>query len=521
MNAPSPTKDASLNRVRLLVVDDDDVDRERVVRLAGSSPLSAETAQASTGDEALALLKNQNFDCVVLDNQLPDGSGTQLLRTLCGDPGCRCPVIMVTGAGDEELAAEVMRSGAADYLPKNRLSSENLCRAVTRSIEAHRMRQQLDRVAKELAASESRYRAMVEDQTELVALSQPDLTLAYVNLTFAARCGLSPVQMVGRSLLDFIADNDRANTAAQMRRVRQLKSVEYGENRLKSATVGERWVAWTHRAIIDALGSTVSLHSVGRDITDEVRGREAVSRLAAIVNSSADAILSTNLRDEIVSWNPAAEHLFGRSAQDAVGKPIITVVPADRQSEERVLMQRVQAGESIVEFETIRLRTNGKLFEVALTLSPIRDASGSIIGVSQIARDISRRKRLERALAASERENRELYEATPAMLHSMDVEGRLLSISDAWLAHFGYVRSEVVGRNFSEFLEPASIQILVNEILPGLLRTGRCRDVALRMVRCDGRSMDLLFAATLERDPSGYPLRSLAVLRDMAAELGP
>jgi len=227
------------------------------------------------------------------------------------------------------------------------------------------------------------------------------------------------------------------------------------------------------------------------------------------------------LRDEIVSWNPAAEHLFGRSAQDAVGKPIITVVPADRQSEERVLMQRVQAGESIVEFETIRLRTNGKLFEVALTLSPIRDASGSIIGVSQIARDISRRKRLERALAASERENRELYEATPAMLHSMDVEGRLLSISDAWLAHFGYVRSEVVGRNFPEFLEPASRQILVNEILPGLLRTGRCRDVALRMVRCDGRSMDLLFAATLERDPSGYPLRSLTVLRDVAAELGP
>ena len=521
MNAPPPLTGASLNRVRLLVVDDDDVDRERVVRLAGGSPLSAQTAQASSGEEALALMKNQSFDCVVLDNQLPDGTGKELLRTLCGDAGCLCPVIMVTGAGDEELAVEAMRSGAADYLPKSRLSPDNLCRAITRSIEAHRMRQQLDRIAKDLAASEAKYRAMVEDQTELVALTHPDLTLAYVNSTFAARCGMSAEQMIGRSLLDFIADNDRAAAATQMRRVRQLKSVEFGENRLNSATAGQRWVAWTHRAIVDALGSTLSIHSVGRDISDELRGREAVSRLAAIVNSSADAILSTNLQDEIASWNPAAEHLFGLSAHDAIGKTVALIIPSDRQGEERVLMQRVRGGESIVEFQTIRLRRNGKLFEVALTLSPIRDATGSIIGVSQIARDISQRKRLERALAASERQNRELYEATPAMLHSMDVEGRLLSVSDAWLARLGYLRSEVIGRDVSEFLVPASRQILLEEILPGLLRTGRCRDVALRMVRCDGTWIDVLLAATLERDPSGYPSRSLAVLRDVTEEVAP
>jgi len=520
MNAPA-MKGASLNRVRLLVVDDDDVDRERVVRLAGSSPLSAETVQASNGDEARALLKNQDFDCVVLDNQLPDGTGAELLRALCDDLSWRCPVIMVTGAGDEELAAEVMRSGAADYLPKNRLSTDNLYRAVRRSIEAHQLRQQLDRFAKDLAASEAKYRAMVEDQTELVALTQPDLTLSYVNSTFAARCGLSAEEMIGRSLLEFIADADRSGATAQMRRVRQLKSVEYGENRLKSTTTGERWVAWTHRAIVDALGSTLSIHSVGRDITDEVRGREAASRLAAIINSSADAILSTNLRDEIASWNPAAERLFGHTAIDAVGKPISLLVPPDRQGEERVFLQRVSTGESIVEFETIRLRRNGKLFEVALTLSPIRDANGSIVGISQIARDISERKRLERALAASERQNRELYEATPAMLHSMDVEGRLLSVSDAWLARLGYVRSEVLGRDLGEFLAPASRQILLEEILPGLLRTGRCRDMNLRMVRCDGTMIDVLLAATLERDPSGYPSRSLAVLRDVTEELTP
>ena len=516
-----PTKEVAPGRVRLLVIDDDDVDRERVVRLAGNLPLGAETTQAASGNEAIALLKSQAFDCVVLDNQLPDGTGAELLRVLRGDGGARCPVIMVTGAGDEELAAEVMRSGAADYLPKSRLSPDNLCRAITRSIEAYGLRQQLDRFAKELAASEAKYRAMVEDQTELVALAQPDLRLTYVNSTYAAHCGLPPEQIIGRNLLDFVVDEQRNVVAAQLRKVRQRKSVEHGENRFRSATGEERWVAWTHRALVDALGSTLSIHSVGRDITDEVRGREAVSRLAAIVNSSADAILSTNLHDEIASWNPAAERLFGLPAHEAIGRPVTLIVPPDRRSEERMLMQRVRGGESIVEFQTIRLRKNEKLIEVALTLSPIRDESASIIGVSQIARDITERKRLERALFASERQNRELYEATPAMLHCMDLEGRLLSVSDAWLAHLGYVRGEVVGRDFSEFLMPASRQVLLEQILSGLLQTDSCRDVALRMLRCDGSVIDVVLAATLERDPSGFPWRSLAVLQDVTESVAP
>ncbi|HXY05020.1 MAG TPA: PAS domain S-box protein [Burkholderiaceae bacterium] len=519
VSALTPTVDHGADRVRLLVIDDDDVDRERVVRLAANSPLSAETTQAASSNEAIALLKSRPFDCVVLDNQLPDGSGAELLRALRADFGPRCPVIMVTGAGDEELAAEVMRSGASDYLPKNRLSPDNLCRAITRSIEAYRLREQLDRFAKDLAASEAKYRAMVEDQTELVSLSQPDLTLAYVNSTYAAHCGLPPEKMIGRNLLDFVADEQRDLVAAQMRKVRHHKTVEHGESRLKSAAGTDPWVAWTHRPLLDALGSTLSIHSVGRDITDEVRGREAVSRLAAIVDSTADAILSTNLNDEITSWNPAAERLFGRAAQEAIGRPVGLIVPADRQSEERMLMQRVRGGESIVEFQTIRLRRNEKLIEVALTLSPIRDAGGKIVGVSQIARDVSERKRLERTLVAGERQNRELYEATPAMLHSMDVEGRILSVSDAWLAHLGFVRSEVLDRPFSEFLAPVSRHMLQQEILPHLLRTGRCSEVALRMVRCDGNLIDVLFAARLERDPSGYPWRALAVVQEVSDSL--
>jgi len=486
------------------------------VRLVGHAPMNADTTEAASGKEAIALLKDRAFDCVVLDNQLPDGTGAELLTALHNGAGAQCPVIMVTGAGDEELAAEVMRSGAADYLPKSRLSADNLCRAITRCIETHRLQQQLDRYASELAASEAKYRAMVEDQTELVSLVQPDLTLTYVNTTYAAHCGLRPEQMVGRNMLDFVPAEERERIAALLRRVHQRKSAERSENQVLTTVAAGRWIAWTHRALVDALGSTAAIHSVGRDITDELRGREAASRLAAIVNSSADAIVSTNLRDEITTWNPAAERLFGYSAHEAVGKSIGLIVPADRESEERMLMQRIRNGEAIVEFQTMRVRRNARLVEVALTLSPIRDARGNIVGISQIARDVSERKRLERALIASERQNRELYEATPALLHSMDMVGHLLSVSDAWLTLLGYVRSEVLGRNLTEFLAPPSQQDLLDVILPNLLRTGRCQEVPLRMIRCDATSIDVLLSAILERDPSGFPWRSLAVLQDVS-----
>jgi PAS domain S-box-containing protein len=517
MSDVAQVENTSPDAVRLLVIDDDDVDRERVLRMVAQSRMNAQTTEAASSMEAIAFLKDRQFDCVVLDNQLPDGTGAELLSALRSGTDAHCPVIMVTGAGDEELAAEVMRAGAADYLSKSRLSTESLCRAITRSIDTSRMQQQLRRYASELAASEAKYRAIVEDQTELVSLAHPDLTLSYVNVAFAAHYGLTPVQMVGHNLLEYVPADERDRVRAQMRTVCQRKSAERSDTRTMSAIANvSRWVAWTHRALVDSLGSVVSIHSVGRDITDEVHGREAVSRLAAVVNSSVDAIISTNLTDEITTWNPAALHLFGYTIQQAIGKSIALIVPPDRQSEEKMLAQRVRSGEAIVEFQTVRLRRNTILVEVALTLSPIRDAGGNIVGISQIVRDISERKRLEPTFLEGERQYRELYETSPAMLHSVDSAGRLLSVSDAWLSHMGYVRNDVLGRPFTDFLSAESRQSAQERILPELLRSGRCEDVQLSMLRSNGTIIDVLLSATLTRDKSGNPSRSLAILHDVS-----
>ena len=121
-------------------------------------------------------------------------------------------------------------------------------------------------------------------------------------------------------------------------------------------------------------------------------------RLAAIVNSSEDAIISKDLNGTIESWNGAAERLFGYQASEVIGKSILIIVPPDRHDEELGILRRIRRGELIKPYETVRMREDGSLLDLSLTVSPLRDAAGRIIGASKIARDITERKRAEAAL---------------------------------------------------------------------------------------------------------------------------
>jgi two-component system, chemotaxis family, CheB/CheR fusion protein len=137
-----------------------------------------------------------------------------------------------------------------------------------------------------------------------------------------------------------------------------------------------------------------------RDITDRTRGEEASRRLAAIIESSDDAIISKDLNGIITSWNVAAERLFGYKAAEIIGQSILTLIPPDRQHEEPKILGRIRRGERIDHYETVRRRKDGTLLDISVTVSPLKDKSGKIIGASKIARDISDRIQNERRRTA-------------------------------------------------------------------------------------------------------------------------
>jgi PAS domain S-box-containing protein len=146
----------------------------------------------------------------------------------------------------------------------------------------------------------------------------------------------------------------------------------------------------------------VFVTSAIRDVTERKLVEESRFRLAAIVDSSEDAIISKNLDGVIVSWNAAAEHIFGYTEQEAVGRPITILIPSELRDEENKILERLRSGERIDHFETVRVTKAGRRVNVSLSISQVKDSTGRMVGFSKIARDITQRKRTEEALRESE-----------------------------------------------------------------------------------------------------------------------
>jgi len=162
-------------------------------------------------------------------------------------------------------------------------------------------------------------------------------------------------------------------------------------------------VSVTISPVRDASGTVIGASKIVRDVSLRQQNEESRFRLAAIVNSADDAIVSKDLNGIVRTWNEGARRTFGYTAEEMAGQPILRLIPPELHYEEDEILRKIRAGERIEHYETTRVRKDGERIQVSVTISPIRDESGRIIGASKIARDISDRKRLERLLIEAEK----------------------------------------------------------------------------------------------------------------------
>ena len=170
-----------------------------------------------------------------------------------------------------------------------------------------------------------------------------------------------------------------------------------------------------------------AVSEVARDIEPQKQSERAIAQLAAIVESSDDAVVSKSLDGIIQSWNAGAERIFGYTPDEIIGKHITTIIPPELHDEEHTIIERIRAGERIEHFDTIRIGKNGRRIPISLTVSPIRDARGEIIGASKIARDISDRQRAERELRES---RHRLASEASALARSSEASSRSVGIAE-------------------------------------------------------------------------------------------
>lgn len=213
--------------------------------------------------------------------------------------------------------------------------------------------------------------------------------------------------------------------------------------------------------------------------------------------------------------NLAYAEFFGLRPDDMLGRNLLDFVPEADRSAVSAHLQRVVSQRTVASGVNRMQARDGTVRWVAWTNRCVVPADGAAPIIQSVGRDITAQRQAEEALAASEQRHRLLYEATPAMLHSIDAQGRLVDVSDRWLRTLGYERAEVIGRPSVDFLSPASRTHARTAVLPEFFRTGLCESVDYQMVRKDGSVVEVQMSAILERDADGAPLRSLAVTQDV------
>lgn len=341
---------------------------------------------------------------------------------------------------------------------------------------------ELARTIESVRNSEARMAGIVGSAMDAIISVDSSQKIILLNAAAETMFRCSAPEVMGQPLDRFIP--------ARFRDRHQFHIEEFGHTGVSSRSMGSLGSLSAVRADGEEFPIEASISQINvagqniftvilRDITERSRSELAAAHLAAIVESSSDAIVGKDLNGRVTSWNAGAKKIFGYSAPEMIGRSIMQIIPEDRHEEEAGIVAHLTRGESIEHFETVRIRKNGSLVDVSVTISPIRNSAGEVVGASKVARDITERKRSEEERRVGEERLRIVTENARVGLVMINAERRYTFANAAYVEILGLPNPDIVGRSVAEVLP----DLYEAQIRPRLDRAFAGERVAYELLR--------------------------------------
>ena len=424
---------------------------------------------------------------------------------------------------DEELRLLVLRD--ADARRRLRQTTSNqiavivvlLLLASAACWNARKFGRQRDRALLVIHDSEAKYRGLLEAAPDAMVVVNAVGEIVVLNVQAEKQFGYTRDELVGKKIKKIIPigfaerliANDKRSGGDVLTQPMGAGIELIGLRKDGSDFPTE--IMLSPLAVADGVLVTLAI----RDITERKRAEEMRERLAAIAEYSDDAIISKDVSGMITAWNRGAERIFGYSSTEVLGKPLLILLPPERRNEEADILARIQRGESIEHFETIRVRKDGTHFDASVTISPIRDGGGAIVGASKIARDVTQRKRTEEALRESEERFETMANGIPQLAHMAGADGVFSWYNQRWYKYTGTTPEQMEGWGWQSVIDPAMLP-KVMERWQASIATGEPFDMEFPLRGADGTFRTFLNRVMPLKDSEGHVVRWFGTNTDIS-----
>ncbi|MBE9162030.1 PAS domain-containing hybrid sensor histidine kinase/response regulator [Tychonema sp. LEGE 06208] len=419
-------------------------------------------------------------------------------------------------------------------ISKLEIADETVFTVILRDISDRKQREQ------ELLQTTTLQKAILDSANYSIISTAVDGTILTFNKAAERWLGYSAEEVVGKITPAIIHDPQEVVHRAQELSVQMGISIEPGfEVFVAKARFGEPdEYEWSYirkdgsrfpllisvTALYDPEGNITGFLGIGNDITLRKQAEASLACLAAIVEYSGEAIISKSLDGIILSWNHAAEKIFGYKAEEIIGQSIAILVPPNLIYEEQHILETIRQGEKIENYETVRVRKDGQLIHISSTLSPLKDTTGRIVAASVIKRDISDRKRadndrqqIEIALRNSEEQFRHAFEDASIGMAIVSLDGHWINVNSALCQIIGYSPEELLALTFQNITHPDDLEAdlsYVHQLLAGEISTYQ---IEKRYFHKQGHIVWIVLNASLVQDERGNPLHFISQIQDITA----